>query len=248
MSMPNCRLLPWRVADGPWQMAADEAMLETAAAQELASLRFYGWTQATISLGYFQPHASRLADPRLAPLPWVRRPTGGATLVHHHEVTYALALPAGPPWQSRDRPWLKRMHQIIAGAFAGLGVALRLCGDEEEMKLGDGLCFLHQTPGDLLCASAKVVGSAQRKQRGALLQHGGILLAQSMHTPALPGMHERAGLPLGSESRVVEAVCDAFAWETGWELREVDWSAEERRRIGELIGSRYAAASWNEKR
>src|SRR4051812_16012691 len=102
MSAPVCRLLPFVTADGPWQMAADEVMLEAAVAGT-ASFRTYGWTAVTLSLGYFQPAAVRLADPLLASLPFVRRASGGATLVHDREVTYALALPAGPPWQSRAR-------------------------------------------------------------------------------------------------------------------------------------------------
>src|SRR6516162_7524457 len=134
MSPPSVRLLPWHVAEGPWQMAADEALIETAGAG-CASLRFYGWTTATLSLGYFQPAAIRLADPLLAALPWLRRLTGGEALVHHHEITYALALPGGTPWQSRETPWPRRMHEIIRMALATLGITVRLC--EEEKRLGE---------------------------------------------------------------------------------------------------------------
>src|SRR5947207_4428455 len=100
-------------------MAADEALLQSALAGK-PSLRLYGWSEPTVSLGYFQPEAVRREDPRLAQLPYVRRPSGGGTLVHHHEVTYALALPPGPNWQSGAGKhlqfWLWRMHEIIAAA------------------------------------------------------------------------------------------------------------------------------------
>src|SRR2546429_99084 len=102
MSAPLCRVLPFESAAGAWQMAADEALLESASLSNVASFRAYAWTEATLSLGYFQPSALRLTDPLLAPLPYVRRASGGATLVHHREVTYALALPAGAPWQTRE--------------------------------------------------------------------------------------------------------------------------------------------------
>src|SRR6516225_5136529 len=92
-----CRLLPFITASGAWQMAADEVMLEAAATSGVASFRVYAWTTATLTLGYFQPGASRLTDPLLAQLPYVRRSTGGAALVHDREVTYSLALPAGTP-------------------------------------------------------------------------------------------------------------------------------------------------------
>jgi len=52
------RVLPFAVADGPHNMAADEALLR-AAVSGRASLRFYGWSAATLSLGYFQPEAVR---------------------------------------------------------------------------------------------------------------------------------------------------------------------------------------------
>src|SRR5437868_10093883 len=98
MSRVACRLLRFARADGPHNMAADEVLLESAVAG-MASLRFYGWSAPTVSLGYFQPERMRRADERLARLAYVRRPTGGGALVHHHEVTYALALPANPAWQ-----------------------------------------------------------------------------------------------------------------------------------------------------
>src|SRR5438105_15958731 len=119
-----CRLLPFAVADGAYNMAKDEVLLESAAAGT-ASLRFYAWGEANLPLGYFQRERLRLEDKQLAQLPFVRRLTGGMTLVHHHELTYALALPAGPPWQrngSRPLPWLHRMHGIIAAALQQVGV------------------------------------------------------------------------------------------------------------------------------
>ena len=68
MNQSSCRLLPFTLSDGPGNMAADEAMLVSAQAGE-ASFRLYGWTNATLSLGYFQPAALRETDPLLANLP-----------------------------------------------------------------------------------------------------------------------------------------------------------------------------------
>src|SRR5205823_3914697 len=152
--------------DGPANMAADECLLESAVAGT-ASLRFYGWSEATLSLGYFQPEQVRCRDEGLAQLPFVRRPSGGETLVHHQELTYALALPPGASWQDRDT-CSRCLHRIIAAALAELGVSVRLHVPASEPLAGGFLCFLHATPGDLMIGSMKVVGSAQRRQRGAL--------------------------------------------------------------------------------
>ncbi len=117
------RLLPYQVADGAWQMAADEVLLENAAGGQ-AGLRCYGWPEATLSLGYFQSAAECQAYPGLSGRPMVRRASGGETLVHDREVTYALGLPAGPPWQKRGQSWPHRMHELIARGSADLRSAL----------------------------------------------------------------------------------------------------------------------------
>ena len=246
MQPPHCRLLPFHIADGAWNMAADETLLESAAAG-VASFRLYAWSQPTLSLGYFQHHAASRAYPRLSELSWVRRPSGGAALVHHREVTYALGLPAGTPWQKRGESWLQRMHTIITLALRELGVSVRTCGDEEEQKLGEVLCFLHHTPGDLLLDSAKVVGSAQRKQRGALLQHGSILLATSPSTPNLPGLRDLTALPLSSEA-VRAAIVTAFQQSTGWKLEAAEVSSAQQQRIKQLVVGKYTQPAWNRKR
>ncbi len=241
------RLLPYEVADGPANMAADDVLLEFAQAEHVASLRFYGWLPATLSLGYFQPAADRfkVKSPELGSLPWVRRATGGSALVHDKEVTYALALPPGPPWQTGES-WLVRMHRIIADALANLGVAAPMTIADEPQVLGDVLCFQKHTAGDLICRGAKIAGSAQRKHRQCLLQHGGILLAQSRHTPQLPGLAELSGLTI-MEDQIVAAVKTAFVKETGWELLHADWSeAEQERR--RLAFGKYRSPIWNERR
>jgi lipoate-protein ligase A len=139
------------------------------------------------------------------------------------------------------------MHDVVTAALAGLGADLRAVGGGAERKLGDVLCFLHQTPGDLLLAGRKVVGSAQRRQRGALMQHGSVLLAQSRHTPSLPGLRELAGFEADPQ-RVAAAVTEAFGRHTGWCLEPGDWTAAERRRVEELAAEKYGSEAWNRKR
>jgi lipoate-protein ligase A len=243
-----CRLLPWEVADGPGNMAADDALVRTAAETGQASLRFYGWSVPTLSLGYLQPAVVRLADSRLAQLPFVRRPSGGAALVHHREVTYALAVP--PQWaRPHGEPWMQRMHRIIARALTELGMPARIDAvpDGALLRHGDVLCFEQLTPGDLVLAGHKIVGSAQRKYRRALMQHGAILLAQSEHTTSLPGIRELAGVALTVE-QVREAVAAEFARQLGCPLEPGPWQHRERAETAELAGDQYAAAAWNLRR
>lgn len=244
--MPIIRLLPFETLSGSANMAADEAMLESAAGG-IASLRFYGWSEPTLSLGYFEPAADRLADPLLARLAWVRRSTGGAAIVHHspHEVTYSFALPAG--MAKSEEPWSCRMHHVLQRVFSARGVRTEgvVCGAEK--MLGPVLCFLHQTPADLTIAGSKVVGSAQRKNRGALLQHGTILLSRSEFAPRLPGIAELSGVHL-TPDEVAEAAVKEFAADTGWELIRGQWTAGEVSARERILAERYANADWNGKR
>jgi lipoate-protein ligase A len=240
------RLLPFAGADGATNMAADEALLESAVGG-VASLRFYTWAEPTLSLGYFQPAEDRRADANLAGLAWVRRSTGGAAIVHHHELTYALALPSGKEWVSAEH-WICRFHHIVRAVLAARGVAAHavVCG--EERKLGPVVCFLHQTPGDLLIGGSKVAGSAQRKMRGALLQHGSILLHRSAHLPHLPGVCDAAGAPRIGPEELADALTRALAADTGWAVEPGVWAAAELARTAAVRAEKYASPAWNEKR
>jgi lipoyl(octanoyl) transferase len=240
------RLLPFESADGATNMARDEAMLETAAGRGLASLRFYTWSEPTLSRGYFQSSAGR-DSPGLSPLAWVRRSTGGAGIVHHRELTYSFALPVRPEWGSATS-WICRFHQLLREALSDHGLTSKLVVCGEEKKLGDMLCFLHQTPGDLVIGGSKVAGSAQRKMRGALLQHGSILLRASEHAPQLRGINDFARKELFQPESLAELLAEKFAADTDAKLDRGEWTAEELARMPAIREDKYANAEWNGKR
>ncbi len=243
---PTIRLLPFAAADGATNMAADEAMLETAAERGLASLRFYTWSEPTLSLGYFQASDDREL-PNLAPLSWVRRSTGGAGIVHHHELTYSFALPAGSAWKS-DEPWICRVHKLLRGLLSERGVNARVVVCGEEHKLGEVLCFLHHTAGDLVIGESKIAGSAQRKMRGALLQHGSLLLRRSEFAPELPGMCDLAGRELFSPEELAGLLTAKFAADTGAVIEAGEWTADELARVPLIRAENYANPDWNARR
>jgi lipoate-protein ligase A len=236
----SCDLYPLLAADGPTQMAADEALLDRAVPGR-AGLRFYTWSDPTLSLGYFQRAADRLDVPTLAELPFVRRLTGGGAIVHHHDLTYALALPVAPPYRGAG-DWVCRMHDIIRAAFSEFGISSALLGCGREQGRGRFLCFEHMTPGDVVIGDVKVVGSARRKRGTAVLQHGSILLAASPFAPHLRGVRDVAGLD-ATPADLVEPITRLFSQSTGWSLHECD--------SNDLRGTgidRYRSSAWNERR
>src|SRR6185295_18138238 len=87
------RLLIDPPGGGAWNMAVDEALLETAATTGQATLRFYQWQEPTLSLGYFQSVADRQQHAASLDCPVVRRASGGGAILPDRELTYSVALP-----------------------------------------------------------------------------------------------------------------------------------------------------------
>ena len=192
-----CHVYPYEIADGPANMALDEAILEAVGRGEpRAALRVYGWSVATLSLGYFQRMAEVRADGRFNDVPIVRRPTGGGAIWHHHEVTYALALPEGHALSRPSVRLYRAVHGAITGGLVRLGIGAVRSG--EVFSSGDCgrsrplLCFTDRSPEDIVCEGTKIVGSAQRRRWGAVLQHGSVLLARSALAPELGGLSDVA--------------------------------------------------------
>lgn len=246
--MSQFRLLPHEVLPGPANMAADEVALELAV-RGTPTLRFYGWSKPTLSLGYFQTYAVIAKNPAFSSLAVVRRSTGGGAIVHHHELTYALGLPA--PLVGKE-PWGCAMHRIIASALAPNGILADLVVCSEERNADPDLCFHHHTAGDLALGlrdgkRKKIAGSAQRKHHGAILQHGSILLARSDFAPTLPGIFELTGRRLNPDS-LARQIAKQFSAATGWILKRSEWTPAETERRNEIVREKYGHAEWTRKR
>lgn len=232
---------PLEVRPGPANMAADDVLLERAA-QGLPAVRLYAWREPTLSLGYFQPAAARAILPQV---PWLRRASGGAAILHGDgDLTYALAIPPGTPIPHGESSWVCVVHRAVQRLFAARGISAKLVVCGEARTLGPTLCFLDQTPGDLVVDGVKVAGSAQRKYRGATLQHGTIRLATSRLLPALPGACELAGQAYSAPSLAADME-EALPHLLGGPPRRAAWSAEDE---AAMASSKYAADEWNAKR
>ncbi|RIK82315.1 MAG: lipoate--protein ligase family protein [Planctomycetota bacterium] len=218
-NMRTVRLIVDEPGDGAWNMAVDDVLLAAAAERGEATLRFYGWSPATLSLGYFQAFDAREQHPPSRHCPVVRRASGGGAIVHDRELTYSLALPY-EHWREHGRTGLYSLvHRSLCEALVAVGIEhARMIGDDNaklnERKPAEPpfLCFERRTEFDVVLSppgtdapqAAKIAGSAQRSLHRAVLQHGSILLARSEFAPSLPGISEIAGTPADG-SRLVAA-------------------------------------------
>jgi lipoate-protein ligase A len=275
--MTPCRFLLDPPGCGAWNMAVDEALLESAAEKEVFSFRIYRWEEPTLSLGYFQAYQSREQHTASAACPAVRRTTGGGAIVHDREITYSLALPASHSAAKRHLVLYEAVHGSLIAALSDWSVSARLCraADAQEDRhsclshLPDKnvrppepdknvrppqasssppfLCFQRRAPGDVLVGPAKIAGSAQRRLRGAVLQHGSILWTRSAAAPELPGLNE-AATTLPPEEQFLDAWCRRMAERLRLQWQRDRLSETERRRAEELRTMKYAADAWNRSR
>lgn len=230
-------------------MAIDEVLLGQAATGA-AQLRIYRWTEPTLSLGYFQNISDRQSHRASGGCQVVRRSTGGGAIIHDREITYSLALPwsGGAAGVARQRELYRRIHTALRKMLGQIGVEATLCtAAAKQIGPVPFLCFQRIGEGDLVLGSFKVAGSAQRRVKGALLQHGSLLLEASAAAPELSGIRDLSKARLITEEwdrMVAEAILGELRWEaTRHPLNEV-----EERAANDLVAERFANPGWTERR
>lgn len=232
------RLLPELVADGPRQMALDEALLEKASGP---TLRTYRWTPPAVSLGYFQDYG-RIAPLLPVGMQIVRRITGGGAIWHEHEVTYALVGRLGHDgFPTLVRDLYPLLHGAILRQLEMRGARLtsqdRTVGDRRY--LDEPRCFASPAADDLMhIGGGKVLGSAARSRGERVLIHGSLKIASNpwdmevVTSCDLPIEEARAALVAG----IVEAVkLDV----KGDEITQAEYEV-----AGAIEGLRYGSNEW----
>ena len=162
-----------------FNMARDEYLFKHASG---AWLCVYAWEPAAISLGYGQKEKDELdmAAVRSAGLDVVRRITGGRAVLHDCEITYSVAADTGGPFG----PDLHSTYQAIAVALQRTLALLGVMADLEKGSVRDARaksgaslpCFASTARYELKVNGKKIIGSAQRRDKGRFLQHGSLIL------------------------------------------------------------------------
>ena len=176
-SYSRWRLLLAEPRSGAENMARDSALQARAARTGETVFSIYSWTRPTLSFGRHQP-ATGLYDIqkiRSANVDVVRRPTGGRAILHDHEVTYSVTAPVKDAAPLRET--YSRINRILLEGLVRLGVGVELASRTKRAPAPSTRpCFETPGEGELVAGGSKLVGSAQWRDKGALLQHGSILV------------------------------------------------------------------------
>ncbi len=253
-------------------MAVDEAIMKSVEAQIVPpTLRIYGWSPPAVSLGRFQEVEQQVDTEALRQRGWglVRRPTGGRAILHDDEVTYSVCVAQD---QIEDGHSVLRSYRYLS---RGIQRGLELLGVEAELGrkssvVGRGsggrqqsaICFSHSTRADMVAAGRKIVGSAQVRTNGVILQHGSvpITLDISAHLAVMPG----SGAPDEAQAlsaaavgvsdllgrhvtyqELAEALVAGFGEALGLELQTGQLTDAEEDRAQQLYVGKYGTDAWN---
>ena len=170
--------IPYKVYTGAENMQIDNDLLEDAVKNNLQEpvFRLYGWSPACVSLGRNQ--RSDFIDENLLKennIDLVRRLTGGRALLHDNEITYSYVCPVSSLKSGENvTNSYKEISQILIDGFKKLGIELDFGGGRKPKGHLD-YCMLVSTGADLCYEGKKLIGSAQFRKSGYILQHGSIL-------------------------------------------------------------------------
>jgi lipoate-protein ligase A len=203
-------------AGAAWNMALDEALLQTAVKRERPLLRVYAWEKPSVSFGYFQKFPAPLANAYDV----VRRPTGGGVVYHVQDTTYTVAVPpAHALYAMKTADAYCALHQAVAAAFQS---PLALHHAPLQSPHGSYECFQRPVHGDVVADGRKLAGGAQRRTKSGLLHQGSIAAKLS-----------------------ADQIKHGFQEALGIEFETYELTDAERAQAERLVREKYATDAWN---
>ncbi len=258
---------------GARNMAVDSAIAgAVGSGRQPATLRLYGWQPHCLSLGYGQRIRDADTD-TLRQRGWdlVRRPTGGKAILHGDELTYSLCLPLDHPLASGDI--VESYRRLSAGLLRALDI-LGLSASANPADCGarsqpaGPVCFVQPSHYEILVGGRKLIGSAQLRRKGVVLQHGTLPISGDVgricHVLSFTTAEERAMRLARTRERALtleRALARAPSWaevasalERGFvdafelDMRPGKLSASEAADTERLIHEKYSNPDWTGKR
>ncbi len=258
--------------NGALNMATDEALLrEVAARRSPPTLRLYAWSPPALTLGRGQPFADAdVAALAADGVTLLRRATGGTAVFHADELSYTVAAP-------NDEPRLiggivesyRGLSAALLYALAKLGLRDAVASAHVEARGGprspgavrSPVCFELPADYEITVGQRKLLGSAQMRIKGGILQHGTLPLSGDIArigdylTARPPADRIRAhALTLRDAlGRAVawrdaaDALIGGFTATLNLTLIAAPPTPAERRLVDQLVIEKYTNPAWTQK-
>jgi len=208
-------------------MACDEWLLTHAGRFTQPILRVYGWDRPSVTIGYFQPFPTEISEHYTV----IRRPTGGALVIHDSDLTFTVILPPCHPWRELSVfERYERVHARIGKVFESKGIDFSLADQGAALSVRGSMgphCFQKNSRYDVLVSGVKVAGGAQRVTRKGLLHQGSIQ---------------------GEESPRVSPEELQHAWQAcGVHFTDLNLTPDDETSISALATCKFATDAWNRR-
>ena len=261
----------WRCIDNPpaeaaWNMAVDEALLLSALeGKSPPTIRFFQWKVRSITFGYTLKVDDELnvALCREREIPFVRRITGGGVVFHGCDMTFSVTFPRDlAPDTSSALDSYRFINEIFLRALSSLGIKASLLSREGNEKNAGvdsrNVCFVEPTTYDVLYDGRKLVGNAQRRRKGWVLNHGSMLYdtgyrdmvdllaaknAAMLFTENCVSLKEIA--PNVTRENVIKAIASQLSKDLGVIVEPGELLQEEAHRADHLAETKYRTDEWN---
>jgi len=229
-------------------MAVDEAILEAfRVGLAPGTIRLYTWKKPAVSIGYFQDYQRAIRSD--AGVTVVRRPTGGRAVAHGSDLTFSLIVSENTIG-SRIADSYRRVGQVVLRALISCGIGARLSLPKKENGCQNAAnCFEIALAHEVSVNGVKVLGSAQARRSGAVLQQNSLMLrpppdsAQS----AIRSEHSRTYPSLCTIEEAEEALILEIQREFGVVLESGELTSDEMT-IADEYEQRYSSPEWTHKR
>jgi len=273
LDFAHWRLILSHPAPGAWNMAVDEAILESTGSSKVKpTLRLYAWEPPCLSLGYAQP-IEDVDRPYLDLNRWqlVRRPTGGRAILHTDELTYSVMGPASEPRLAGSvLESYERLSKALLAALQLLDITAQAVAKDNSTITNNNsnpVCFEAPSQYEITFHGKKLIGSAQARRKEGILQHGSLPLhgdltriTQTLHYPdqdarkiAAGRLFDRAITVEGALNHKIsweiaaQAFVDAFQSTLNLKLTLQELSRAEQARAEELVSIKYATPAWTNR-
>lgn len=270
--MTTWHLLHTPSSTGAWNMAADEAILESIhRGESKPTLRLYSWNPPCLSLGHAQPFKDVDVE-RLHAQGWdvVRRLTGGRAILHTNELTYSVTGPADDPilaggvLESYNRLARALLHSVQS---LNLPVEIKAREDGHDGQNPNPVCFEVPSSYEITVNGRKLIGSAQARKKEGVLQHGSLPLTGDLTRICDALVFETESARQAAKDRLLAratTIESVLSMETSWEnaaqafvrgfeaelgirFEIGEMSPSEIQRAEELVKEKYAHPSWTKR-